>query len=123
MSIDRDTFDQSSEEALADLSHPDLVLGFLRANEERAFEASEIARQTGLAEGAVSTALSRLKKRGLVEHKATFWAITDDESRLQDLQGYERATKLFDDRYGEEDAEEWEKHVPERSHPNVEDDA
>ena len=123
MSIDRETFEQSSEEALADLSHPDLVLGFLHANAERAFEASEIARQTELDEAAVSTALSRLKKRGLVEHKATYWAITDDESRLQDFRGYERATKLFNDRYGEEDADEWEGHVPERSHPNDEDDA
>lgn len=122
MSIYRDTFEQSSEEALAELSHPDLVLGFLHANEERAFEASEIARQTGLDESAVSTALSRLKKRGLVEHKATYWAITDDESRLQDLRGYERATELFNDQYGEEDADEWDTYSPEESHPSGEDD-
>lgn len=120
MSIDRDTFEQSSEEALADLSNPDRVLGFLRANEYRAYEASEIAKQTELEAPAVSTALSRLKERGLVEHKATYWAITDDESRLREYEGYERATKLFNDRYGAEDAEEWADHAPERSHPSSE---
>ncbi|MFT4949603.1 MAG: putative transcriptional regulator, partial [Natronomonas sp.] len=74
MSIDRDTFENTSEEELADLSVPDQVLGFLVANEDRAYKAREIASQIDADEGAVSTALSRLKERGLVEHKATYWA-------------------------------------------------
>lgn len=59
MSIDRDTFEHSSEEELADLSVPDQVLGFLAANDDRAFKAREIATQIDVNEGAVSTALSR----------------------------------------------------------------
>ena len=55
------------------------MLGFLAVHDDRAFKAREIASQVGLDEGAVSTALSRLKDRDLVEHKATYWAITDDE--------------------------------------------
>jgi len=69
MSIDRDTFKNTSEDRLADLSVPDQVLGYLAVSEDRAFKAREIASQIGADEGAVSTALSRLKDRDLVEHK------------------------------------------------------
>ena len=57
MSIDRDTFENTSEDELDELSVPDQVLGFLAANEDRAFKAREIASQIGVDEGAVSTAL------------------------------------------------------------------
>lgn len=121
MSIDRDTFENANEEDLAGLSVPDTVLGFLAANADRAFKAREIASQTGVDEGAVSTALSRLKDRDLVEHKATYWAVTDDEERLDGYSGYERATALFNDQLGEEDKESWREHAPSESHPSVED--
>ncbi len=122
MSIDRDTFENTSEDELADLSVSDRVLGFLAARAEQAFEAREIASHTDVDGGAVSTALSRLKSRGLVEHKATYWAVTDDEDRLQGYDGYERATELFNDRLGSEGKEEWREHAPQGSHPSVEDD-
>lgn len=120
MSIDRDTFENSSEDELADLSVSDQVLGFLAANENRAFKAREIATQIDIDEGAVSTALSRLKDRGLVEHKATYWAVTDDAERLEGYSGYERATVLFNDRLGSEDKESWREHAPSEPHPSVE---
>ncbi|QKY18739.1 helix-turn-helix domain-containing protein [Halorubrum sp. CBA1229] len=122
MSIDRDTFEQTSEDELEELSVPDQVLGFLAANDDRAFKAREIASQTGLDEGAVSTALSRLKDRDLVEHKATYWAITDDTERLNGYSGYERASALFNRRLGTEDKESWREHAPEEPHPSVEDE-
>ncbi|QKY22287.1 MarR family transcriptional regulator (plasmid) [Halolamina sp. CBA1230] len=122
MSIDRDTFKNTSEGELADLSVPDQVLGFLAANEDRAFRAREIASQIGVDEGAVSTALSRLKSRDFVEHKATYWAVTDDEERLEGYSGYERTTALFNEQLGEEDKESWREHAPEEPHPSVEDE-
>ena len=122
MSIDRDMFENTSEDELADLSVPDQVLGFLAANEDRAFKAREIASQIGVDEGAVSTALSRLKNRGLVEHKATYWAITDEAERLEGYSGYERATTLFNDRLGTEDKEAWREHAPQKPHPSVKDE-
>lgn len=118
MSIDRETFDNASEDDLADLSAPQQVLGFLAAHDDRAFEASEIASRIDLEEGTVSTALSRLKDRGLVEHKATYWAVSDDEERLRGYDGYERATALFNDRLGGEDRESWRIHAPDEPHPN-----
>jgi len=122
MSIDRDTFENTSEDELADLSVPDQVLGFLAANDDRAFKAREIAAQIGVDAGAVSTALSRLKNRGLVEHKATYWAITDNAERLDGYSGYERATALFNDQLGAEDTESWREHAPNEPHPSVEDE-
>ena len=122
MSIDRETFENASEDELEGLSTPDQVLGFLTANEDRAFKAREIASQVELDEGAVSTALSRLKNRGLVEHKATYWAVTTDDSRLERYSGYERATALFNEQLGEEDTDAWREHAPDEPHPSVEDE-
>ncbi|MCU4926456.1 MarR family transcriptional regulator [Halobacteria archaeon AArc-dxtr1] len=120
MSIDRDTFENTSEEELADLSGPDQVLGFLAAHHDQAFKAHEVASRIGIDEGAVSTALSRLKNRGLVEHKATYWAITDDTERLEGYSGYERATILFNDQLGAENKESWRERAPDAPHPSVE---
>jgi len=120
MSIDRETFENTSEEELEGLSTPDQVLGFLAAHEDRAFKAHEIASQISVDEGAVSTALSRLKSRDLTEHKATYWAITDSTDRLEGYSGYERATALFNEQLGTEDKEAWREHAPEEPHPNTE---
>lgn len=122
MSIDRETFENASEEELQDVSVPDQVLGFLAAKDSHAFKAREIASRIELAEGTVSTALSRLKDRGLVEHKATYWAITNDRERLEGYSGYERATALFNEQLGEEDEDAWREHSPDEPHPSVKDD-
>jgi len=122
MSIDRETFDNTDAEELAELSVPDQVLGFLGVHDDRAFKAREIASQIGVDEGAVSTALSRLKNRGLVEHKATYWAVTDDRDRLDSYSGYARATALFNRQLGAEDTDAWREHAPSEPHPSVADE-
>ncbi|QLH76985.1 MarR family transcriptional regulator [Halosimplex rubrum] len=122
MSIDRDRFRDASEGELRELSVTERVLGFLVARDDRAFEAAEIASRVDLDESAVSTALTRLKQRGLVEHKATYWAVTEDEERLAAASGYERATALFNERLAEEDREEWRDRAPDEPHPSVADE-
>jgi Mn-dependent DtxR family transcriptional regulator len=119
MSIDRETFEESSEEELEEYSAVDNVLGFLASNGNRAFKAKEIARQTDLDEGAVSTALTRLKNRDLVKHKGQYWAITADDTRRENYEGYARATALYNEQYGSEDRDAWEEHAPEDEHPTV----
>lgn len=119
MSIDRDTFENASEAGLAGLSVPDRVLGFLIANDDHAFEASEIARQIDVDRQAVSTALTRLKERDLVDHKATYWAVTDDDARRRAYAGYERATVLFNEQLGEEAVDEWRERAPDDAHPST----
>ena len=76
----------------------------------------------GVDEGAVSTALSRLKDRDLVEHKAMYWPVTEDVERLKGYSGPERATELSNDQLGTEDKEPWREHAPENPHPGVEDE-
>ena len=119
MSIDRDRFENASEDELAGLSVSDQVLGFLVAHADQAFKAREIVSRIGLEEGAVSTALSRLKGRDLVEHKATYWAVTHDDERLDGYCGYERATALFNDQLGTEDTDAWREHAIDEPHPSV----
>lgn len=119
LSIDRETFDTASEEELAELSVPDQVLGFLATHDDRAFKARDIAARTGLDDGAVSTALSRLKDRELLDHKATYWAVTAEEERLEGYTGYERATALFTEQLGAEDEDAWRDHAPDEPHPSV----
>ena len=120
MSIDRERFDRASERELEAASVPDTVLGFLAANDDRAFKAREIAARTDLDDGAVSTALSRLKGRDLVEHKGPYWAITTDDERLAAYGGYERATALFNEQVGDEARTEWREHAPDEPHPSEE---
>jgi hypothetical protein len=63
-----------------------------------------------------------LKDCGLVEHKATYWAVTNDAERLDGYSGYERATALFNDQLGAEDKESWREHAPQEPHPSVKDE-
>lgn len=72
------------------------MLGFLAANDDTAFKAREMARQAERDDGAVSTALTRLKDRGLVEHKGPYWAIMTDERRFESI----RYRNGVSDRYG-----------------------
>lgn len=122
MSIGRDRFDRSSESELEELSTTDRVLAFLAANDDRAFKAREIAHRINRDDGAVSTALSRLKDRSLVEHKGNYWAITTDEARLEAHDGYARATALLDEQLGEEERAAWREHAADDPHPSVSED-
>jgi len=63
-----------------------------------------------------------MKDRGLVEHKATYWALTDDAERLERYSGYERDTALFNDQLGAENMESWRRHKPQKPHPSVQEE-
>jgi len=115
MAIDRDTFEHASEAELGCPSVPDRVLAFLVASRDQAFE----ARGIDVDQQAVGTALTRLKDRRLVEHKATYWAVTGDDERLRSPAAYERATALFEEQLGEESTAEWLEHAPDDAHPST----
>lgn len=82
MSIDRETFERATEDELREVSVPDQILAFLATHRDRAFKATEIARQLDLETDTVSTALTRLKSRDLVKHKSVYWALTSDSDWL-----------------------------------------
>ncbi len=99
MPIDRETFDQASEEELSELSTIDKVLGFLAVNEDKAFRAREIAQETDLDGGAVSTSLLRLEEQSVVEHKGTYWAVATETGKFENSDMFARAKALFNDQF------------------------
>lgn len=119
MAIDIDTFEQTPEDELKELSNPERVLQFLIANDDQAFKASEIASRTGINKNSISTVLNRLEERELVRHKGEYWAIGDEE-RLRSFDRYQRATERLNERYGREDKDDWRKAAPDESHPDAE---
>jgi len=87
MPIDRDEFENASEETLGveEGTHADTVLSFLAENAERAFTQREIHDETDIKRGSVGAVLSRLGDAGLVRHKGKYWAITDEaRERLEE---------------------------------------
>jgi Mn-dependent DtxR family transcriptional regulator len=119
MAIDIDTFEQTPEEELRELSNPERVLQFLIANDDQAFKASEIAARSGVNKNSISTVLYRLEERDLVRHKGEYWAIGDEE-RIRSFDHYQRATERLNDRFGPEDKDEWQKAAPDKPHPGAE---
>ena len=121
MSIDMETFENTPEEALRELSNPERVLRFLITNNDRAFKAAEIAKQAGVNDNSISTVLGRLEERDLVRHKGEYWAI-GAKDRLQSFGQYQRATDRLNERYGREDKAQWQKVAPDKPHPKAETD-
>ncbi len=112
MSIDIERFENEDANALGGLTNAERVIGFLAANDDRAWKQSAIADRTDVKRESVGPVLSRLDDRGLVRHRGQYWAITDDEERLAGAIALHRMTELLDERYGTENREEWLAHAP-----------
>lgn len=114
VSIDIETFENTSADELREMSNPEKVLRFLITNDDRAFKAAEIADGADVSRNSISTVLGRLEDRELVRHKGEYWAV-GDEDRIRSFDGYRRATERLNRRYGTEDKSEWQKHAPDQS--------
>lgn len=75
---------------------------FLDDRDNRAWKAATLAERLGLDTDAVSAILSRLKERGLVRHKRSYWAITDDEERLRAAYRLHQHYETTEEQYGDE---------------------
>lgn len=53
------------------------ILSFLESNPEQAFTQSEIAAATSVTDGSVGPTLVRLRESGRVDHKGTYWRVSD----------------------------------------------
>lgn len=53
------------------------ILSFLEANDNRAFTQTEIAEATSVNRGSVGPTLVRLREDGRVDHRGTYWRISD----------------------------------------------
>jgi Mn-dependent DtxR family transcriptional regulator len=104
--IDIEEFENADADEFEDRNDTEQIVLFLDEHDGRAWKAATIAERLGLDTDAVSAILSRLKERGLVQHKRPYWAITDDEERLQSAYRLHRFHETADDQYGTERLEE-----------------
>ena len=104
--IDIDEFENADADGFEERNDTERIVLFLGEHSDRAWKAATIAERLGLETDAVSAILSRLKERELVRHKRPYWAITDDEQRLQSAYRLHRHHETADDQYGEEHLED-----------------
>lgn len=94
------------------------ILGFLRENPDKAYTQSEIAEETDIKSGSVGPTLVRLRKRGRVDHRGTYWRVSDHDRSVNAAVGH--ATDTVADREQDEatpSIEEWQEHaVDPRTH-------
>ncbi|WP_254535935.1 MarR family transcriptional regulator [Halomarina litorea] len=104
--IDIDEFENADADEFEERNDTERIVLFLDENDDRAWKAATIADRLGLETDAVSAILSRLKDRELVRHKRPYWAITDDEERLQSAYQLHRHHETAADQYGDERLED-----------------
>lgn len=112
MPIDIETFESSTPDRLqhSGETNADRVMRFLAAHPDQAFTQSEIRDATDVNAGSISVVLARLEDRGLVRHKGNYWALGGDD----DVAAYTsmlESTRAANDRFGEEDMDEWLEHA------------
>jgi predicted ArsR family transcriptional regulator len=103
--IDVEEFEDAEADDFEERTDTERIVLFLDEHDGRAWKAATIAERLGLETDAVSAILSRLKERELVRHKRPYWAITDDEERLQSAYRLHRHHETADEQYGEEHLE------------------
>ncbi|WP_435194436.1 helix-turn-helix transcriptional regulator [Natronomonas sp. EA1] len=84
MPISADQFDAIEEEKDAPTpgTNAHEVLSFLEANADSAFTQSEIVEATDIPRGSVGPTLVRLREAGRVDHRGTYWRVSDHEESL-----------------------------------------
>jgi predicted transcriptional regulator of viral defense system len=112
MPIDIETFDSAPEDRLqhGGETNADRVMRFLATHADQAFTQSEIRDATEVKAGSISVVLSRLEDRGLVRHKGNYWALGDADE-VAAYTGLSESTRAANDRFGEEDMDEWLDHA------------
>ena len=112
MPIDIETFDSAPEDRLqhSGETNADRVMRFFATHSDQAFTQSEIRDATDVKAGSISVVLSRLEDRGLVRHKGKYWALGDADE-VAAYTGFSESTRAANDRFGEEDMDEWLDHA------------
>jgi len=112
MPIDIETFESTPEDRLqhSGETNADRVMRFLAAHPDQAFTQSEIRDATDVKAGSISVVLSRLEDRGLVRHKGTYWALGEADE-VAAYASMVESTRAANDRFGEEDMDEWLEHA------------
>ena len=86
------------------------ILSFLNQHADKAFTQSEIVEATGVTAGSVGPTLVRLREQGRVEHKGTYWRVSDHVESLDAAVGH--ADAVAASREEESFAyDEWQEHA------------
>jgi Mn-dependent DtxR family transcriptional regulator len=104
--IDIDEFEDADPDEFEERNNTERIVLFLDEHDDQAWKAATIAERLGLETDAVSAILSRLKDRELVRHKRPYWAITDDDERLQAAYRLHRHHETTNEQYDEERLED-----------------
>jgi len=88
------------------------MLEFLRGHPDKAFTQSEIAEATDVKSGSVGPTLVRLRERGRVDHRGTYWRVSDHERSVDAATGHAAATAAEHEAEDETpDYDEWQEHA------------
>lgn len=68
------------------------ILAFLAANPGMAYTQSEIVEATSVTQGSVGPTLVRLREAGRVDHRGTYWRVSDHERSVDEAIGHAAAT-------------------------------
>jgi predicted transcriptional regulator len=112
MPITTDEFDHLPEEALdlTEGSNAQRVLTFLSEHPETAFRQNELIDEIGVKSGSIGPVLARLEERGLVRHKGKYWTLGQDD-RLASYTAMAHTFATVEDRFPDEDMDEWLEHA------------
>lgn len=86
------------------------ILTFLEAHADQAFTQSEIAEGTDVTRGSVGPTLVRLREDGRVDHKGTYWRVSD---HVRSLDAAVRHAAQVASSYEETsfDSDDWQEHA------------
>jgi len=88
------------------------VLEFLRDHPDKAFTQSEIAEATDVKAGSIGPTLVRLRERGRVDHRGTYWRVSDHERSVGAAAGHAAATAAEHESKDETpDYDDWQEHA------------
>jgi len=88
------------------------ILAFLRTHPEKAFTQSDIIDTTNVKAGSVGPTLVRLRERGRVEHRGTYWAVSDHDEGVDAAAGHAAAALAARETAEETPAiDEWQGHA------------
>lgn len=114
MPISSDRFEEIGDEEDSPKSGTNAakILDFLRRNADRAFTQTEIVDETGVKPGSVGPTLVRLRERGRVDHRGTYWRVSDHEESVGAATSH--GTTALEAREGDDETpriEEWQSHA------------
>ena len=78
MPISADRFEEITDDSdLTPGTNAHEILSFLESRSDQAFTQSEIADATDVTRGSIGPTLIRLREAGRVDHKGTYWRVSD----------------------------------------------